>query len=292
MPMSTHSLMPCSKGSSMPSPTRQAAGLAGAPVGRLHHARAAAGDHRVAGLGQRRAQVARPSSYSGLSGWRAGRAEDADRRRQLGERAEALDELGLDPQHPPGVGVHPVASGRGESSSRWSVVPGLDLVAAQRHRAAVPLGRRWSRRASPVGWVRRRAGRVGMIVGHAGDATRTVRRHAESAAESPWRAPPGHRPLLGRDADHRSLPAAAGERPRAAPRADRSRPRWPAGGEFARAGLTAVVVRVAGQRRNAPRRRTPAGEDVAAHGRRCAATAERRAGVARARPARCRSRPR
>src|SRR5699024_5428678 len=34
--------------------------------------------------------------------------EDAHRRTELRERTEALDELRLDPQHPPGVGVQPV----------------------------------------------------------------------------------------------------------------------------------------------------------------------------------------
>ena len=36
-------------------------------------------------------------------------AEDRDRRAEFREQPEALDELGLDPQHPPGVGMHPVA---------------------------------------------------------------------------------------------------------------------------------------------------------------------------------------
>jgi hypothetical protein len=38
----------------------------------------------------------------------AGGAEHGDRAGQFGEHAEALDELGLDAQHPPRVGVHPV----------------------------------------------------------------------------------------------------------------------------------------------------------------------------------------
>ena len=46
-------------------------------------------------------------------GRRAGRAEDRDRRAELGQRAEALDELGLDPQHAPRVGVHPVGRAAG-----------------------------------------------------------------------------------------------------------------------------------------------------------------------------------
>ena len=38
----------------------------------------------------------------------AGRAEHRHRAGQLREHPEALDELGLDAQHPPRVGVHPV----------------------------------------------------------------------------------------------------------------------------------------------------------------------------------------
>src|ERR1700679_876496 len=37
-----------------------------------------------------------------------GRAEDRHRGPELGQQAETLHELGLDPQHPPGVGVHPI----------------------------------------------------------------------------------------------------------------------------------------------------------------------------------------
>ena len=108
MPMSTQSFMPCSKGSSMPSPTDDAARLAGAPVGRLHRARAAAGDDREAGLRERGAELARRARTRAMSRGRARRAEDADRPAELGERAEAFDELGLDAQHAPRVGVDPV----------------------------------------------------------------------------------------------------------------------------------------------------------------------------------------
>ena len=47
-------------------------------------------------------------SYSGLS--RLVRAEPKidDGGTELGQQAEPLHELGLDPQHPPRVGVHPV----------------------------------------------------------------------------------------------------------------------------------------------------------------------------------------
>src|SRR5487761_1472800 len=38
----------------------------------------------------------------------ASRAEDGNRGPQLGEQPESLDELRLDPHHPPRIGVHPV----------------------------------------------------------------------------------------------------------------------------------------------------------------------------------------
>ena len=56
MPMSTQSLSRCSNGSSMPSPTETPPASRRAAVDRLHRARAAAGDHGVAGRGQRRAE--------------------------------------------------------------------------------------------------------------------------------------------------------------------------------------------------------------------------------------------
>ena len=76
MPMSTHSLSPASKGSSMPSPTRDAAGLAGALVGRLHRARPAAGDHGEPGLDERAADLARLGVVR-VVGRGPGRAEHA-----------------------------------------------------------------------------------------------------------------------------------------------------------------------------------------------------------------------
>ena len=58
-------------------PDADAAGLAGALVGRLHRARAAAGDDREAGLDQRAGRPARPAAYVGCVGRGARRAEDA-----------------------------------------------------------------------------------------------------------------------------------------------------------------------------------------------------------------------
>ena len=111
--MSTYSLRPGLEGQLDAEPDRDAARLAGALVGRLHHARAAAGDDREAGLGERRRRSPPPCAYAGSSALRAGGAEHRDRRTELGQRAEALDELALDPQHPPRVGVHPVGRAAG-----------------------------------------------------------------------------------------------------------------------------------------------------------------------------------
>jgi len=64
----------------------------------------------------------------------ARRAEHRDRAAQLGEQAEALDELGLDAQHPPRVGVHPVT---GPAPVQQALIGGgaRDLLPAQRGRA-------------------------------------------------------------------------------------------------------------------------------------------------------------
>ena len=167
MPRSTYSLMPCSNGSSMPRPTETPPRLDGTLVGRLHDARAAAGDHRVSGPSECRAERNR-------------RLVDADRRAgsgrmpktliagpRFGQRPEALDELGLDPHDPPRVGVHPVG---GTTAVQQSLVGRghVDLGAAQRHRPAVLLG-------GPGGVLRCRHGR------QASHDPRPVPRRARSA---------------------------------------------------------------------------------------------------------------
>ena len=80
---------------------RLAAGLEGALVGRLHVAGPAAGDDRVAGLGERPSHGLRPlvvlRARLGSRG-----AEDRDAR-DVGERFEALDELAHDAEDPPRV---------------------------------------------------------------------------------------------------------------------------------------------------------------------------------------------
>jgi hypothetical protein len=83
---------------------RQPAALTAAAVGRLHRARSAAGDHGVARLSQL------PADHPGQlvqigSLRRPGRAEDRDRPADRRQGVEAVDELGLDAQHPPGVAV-------------------------------------------------------------------------------------------------------------------------------------------------------------------------------------------
>src|SRR3954451_24901493 len=84
-----------------------AAGLAGALVGGLHRARAAAGDH-----GEARVDESAPEAFGHrvlrVVARRACGTEDADRRTELGQRPEALDELRLDAEDPARVGVHPV----------------------------------------------------------------------------------------------------------------------------------------------------------------------------------------
>ena len=89
-------------------PDREPAGLGRALVGRLHHARAAAGDHRVAGPGQRARRAARPARTRGCRGLVRAEPNTLTAGGSSASSAEALDELGLDPQHPPRVGVHPV----------------------------------------------------------------------------------------------------------------------------------------------------------------------------------------
>ena len=92
----------------------------------------AAGDHREAGLDQLAAELL-ALGVRRVVGAGARRAEDADRRAELGERAEALDELRLDPQHAPRVGVHPV--GRAARVEQPLVGGGpVDLRRARMHR--------------------------------------------------------------------------------------------------------------------------------------------------------------
>ena len=113
----------------MPSPTLTPPASLAPLLAASIDARAAAGDDREAGLGQGAARSARPASYVGSLGRRARGAEDGDRRPELGQRAEALDELGLDPQHPPRVGVHPVGRAARVEQPLVGGAP-VDLVAA------------------------------------------------------------------------------------------------------------------------------------------------------------------
>ncbi len=46
--------------------------------------------------------------YSWVPRWVRAEPKIGDRGPELGQQAESLDELGLDAQHPPGIGVHPV----------------------------------------------------------------------------------------------------------------------------------------------------------------------------------------
>src|SRR5690606_6150973 len=89
---------------------RDAVRLQGALVGRLHGPGATPGDHREARLDQAAAQLDAGLVLPGVLGG-ARRAEDADGGRELGQGAEALDDLRRHAQHAPGVGVDPAAGG-------------------------------------------------------------------------------------------------------------------------------------------------------------------------------------
>src|SRR5688500_1142763 len=82
----------------------QAAGLLRPTVGGLHDAGPATGDDREALLDERRGQP--PSrAVVAVAPADAGRAEDADRRSDLRQRVEALDELAHDAQRSPRIGL-------------------------------------------------------------------------------------------------------------------------------------------------------------------------------------------
>ncbi len=60
-------------------------------------------------------------------------------RRHLGQQPETFDELALNAQHPPGIGMHPV--GRAAGVEQPLVGGGrLHLGSAQEHRTAAALG--------------------------------------------------------------------------------------------------------------------------------------------------------
>ena len=112
-------------------PDRDAAGLAGALVGRLHRAGAAAGDHREAGLGQRRARAPRPWRTSASSRRGAGRAEHADRRAAARPARRSPRRTRTGCAAPATGRCAPSRWARGSSSSRWSVVRRRHLCRAR-----------------------------------------------------------------------------------------------------------------------------------------------------------------
>ncbi len=83
---------------------RQPAGLVGPAVGGLHQAGAAAGDDGEAGLGQGPAHLPGRLVHRVVLA-EPGRAEDRDRGADLGQGVDPVDELPLNPEDPPGVGV-------------------------------------------------------------------------------------------------------------------------------------------------------------------------------------------
>ena len=154
MPRSTQSLRRCSNGSSMPSPTdrppaswqpRLTASIVPGPPPVITAKSVA---------GQRGAELP-AERVLGVVARGAGRAEDRDRPRQLGEHAEALDELRLDAQHPPRVGVHPVA---GAAGVQQPLVGGarLDALLAARSTTGPRCFSAPRVASSPVGVVHRR----------------------------------------------------------------------------------------------------------------------------------------
>src|SRR5918995_412674 len=107
MPTSTHWLSPDSKGSSMPRPTETPSAWE-AP---LLAASITPGPPPVITAYPARTSL-RPSSSAaaniGSTGLVPPEANHADRRAELDQHPEPFDELGLVPQPPPRVGVHPV----------------------------------------------------------------------------------------------------------------------------------------------------------------------------------------
>ena len=126
----------------MPSPTETPPASPAPLLAASIDARAAAGDHREARARRARGRSASACGVRRVVGAGAGGAEDRDRRTELGERAEALDELALDPQHPPRVGVHPVAGAAGVEQPLVGGA-GLDLRRAASRVAAAELLGTW-----------------------------------------------------------------------------------------------------------------------------------------------------
>src|SRR4051794_16033113 len=83
-------------------PDRKHPGVARASVGGLHDPRAAAGDHGEPGLTERAGDLP-GAGVLGVVGPGAGRAEDADRGSDAGERLEAAAQLALDQAQALGV---------------------------------------------------------------------------------------------------------------------------------------------------------------------------------------------
>ena len=233
-------------------PDRDAAGLAGAPVGRLHRPRAAAGDDGVAGVGPAPHRAARPAAYSASSGvvraepktLTAGRARPArrsPRRTRSGSAAPATGRCA------------PSRPGPRSSSSRWSVVVGGHLAAAQRDRTGVVL----------VGRSRSRS----LFVAHVTEPTRpAAARHGQ--ASQPQQRRLGVDRICSTGTCSSSVCARFGS----------PGPKFTAGMPSAANRATSVQPYFGRGRRRRPRRRTPAAAGWSSPGR-----APRRESVDRAR---------
>src|SRR5207248_9439042 len=116
---------------------REAARLLGAPVGRLHDSRAAAGDDREALLDEAAGNAAgEPILRVAAPGAR--RSEDAHRGADVGQRVESLDEFAKDAQGAPGIGLQEL---RGLTTLlEKALVLGRPLGAAAHHHRAAAAG--------------------------------------------------------------------------------------------------------------------------------------------------------
>ena len=181
MPRSTQCVEPGLEGQLDPEPHADAAGLAGALVGRLHRARAAAGDHGEAGLDQRAAdllalgvrRVVRPGPRGAEHRDRRARARPgrrSPRRTRPGSAAPATDRCA------------PSRVGPRESSSRWSVVAPST----------------WSRRMHRPGPWTCVCCTAGLVIDRRPASRAAAARSARSAR--PARAPPACGPASGRPA--------------------------------------------------------------------------------------------
>src|SRR5437879_2571256 len=113
----------------------EAVPLARPPVGGLHDAGSAPGDDGETGAGELGGQLARGAVH-GIGFAHSCGAEKRHRRADRRQRIKALDELGLDAEHPPWVGLEEFRCGR--APFEQLAVLGLSLQAAPHHTTGAP----------------------------------------------------------------------------------------------------------------------------------------------------------